>query len=128
MPTWERKPGCSTSPRNFPIAEQPSLQGYSVAEWTIQGGRGDWARGGSLKVTTTRLKPGYYWKNGMPYSANLVLTEHFRVTKEPNGDQWLNFSQMAVDPDYLTQPWIVTYHFKKLSDGVRWNPTPCSAR
>ncbi len=111
-----------------PAAEQPSLQGYSVAEWTIQGGRGDWARGGSLKVTTSHLKPGYYWKNGVPYSANLVLTEHFRVTKEPNGDQWLNFSQMAVDPDYLTQPWIITYHFKRLPDGSRWNPSPCSAR
>jgi hypothetical protein len=35
---------------------------------------------------------------------------------------------MAVDPDYLTQPWIVTYHFKKLPDASRWNPTPCSAR
>jgi hypothetical protein len=33
---------------------------------------------------------------------------------------------MAVDPDYLTQPWIVTYHFKRLPDGSLWKPTPCS--
>lgn len=41
---------------------------------------------------------------------------------------WHNLSQMAVDPDYLTQPWIITYRFKKLPDASRWNPTPCSAR
>src|SRR6266704_2739181 len=46
----------------------PSLQGNSVAEWIIIGGRGDWARGGNVKVVTKNLRPGYYWKNGMPYS------------------------------------------------------------
>jgi hypothetical protein len=119
-------PGEPAAKIEAPANEPPSGQGFSTAEWSIQGGRGDWARGGSLKVVTTHLKPGYYWKNGMPYSANLVLTEHFRVTNETNGDVWLNLSQMAVDPDYLTQPWIVTYHFKRLPDGSLWKPTPCS--
>jgi len=111
-----------------PAGEQPSWQGYSIAQWTIMGGRGEWAKGGSLEVVTTNLKPGYYWKNGMPYSAKLILTEHFRVLKESTGDDWLYMSQMAQDPDYLTEPWIITYQFKKLPDGSRWNPTPCSAK
>ena len=111
-----------------PAGEQPSWQGYSVAEWIIQGGRGDWARGGNLKVVTTHLKPGYYWKNGMPYGGSLVLTEHFRVMKEANGDEWLAMSQMAEDPQYLNEPWIITYQFKKMADGSKWNPTPCAAK
>src|SRR5439155_22445887 len=90
-----------------------SLQGNSVASWVIAGGRGDWARGGNLKVVTNGLKAGYYWKNGMPYSEKTTITEHFRVTKEPNGDVWLNMSLMSEDPTYLKEPWIITYHFKK---------------
>ncbi len=35
---------------------------------------------------------------------------------------------MAEDPQYLTEPWIITYHYKKLPDGAKWNPTACSAR
>jgi hypothetical protein len=111
-----------------PAGTARSWQGYSVARWTIMGGAEDWAKGGSLEVITTDLKPGYYWKNGMPYSENLVLTEHFRVLREDDGTDWLYMSQMAEDPDYLTEPWIITYQFKKLPDGSRWNPTPCSAR
>ncbi len=106
----------------------PSLQGNSVAEWIIIGGRGDWARGGNLKVVTKNLRPGYYWKNGMPYSGDTTLTEHYRITKEPNGDVWLNFSMMAEDPQYLKEPWIVTYHFKKEPDGSKWTPLPCSVK
>ena len=110
-----------------PVGE-PSLQGNSIAEWVILGGRGDWSRGGNLKVVTTNLKPGYFWKNGMVYSGRLTLTEHYRYQKEPNGDEWLNFSQMAEDPQYLTEPWIITYHYKKLPDAAKWNPTACTAR
>lgn len=116
--------GASAAPPNQP----PSWQGYSAAKWISMGGRGEWTRGGNLEVVTKDLKPGYYWKNGMPYTAKLVLTEHFRVLKEDNGDEWLFLSQMAEDPDYLTEPWIITYQFKKLPDGSRWKPTPCSAR
>jgi hypothetical protein len=109
-------------------AGAPSLQGNSTAQWISLGGRGDWARGGNLKVVTTGLRPGYYWKNGMPYSDKTTITEHYRVTKEPNGDVWLNMSLMSEDPTYLTQPWISTYHFKKEPDGSRWNATPCSIK
>jgi hypothetical protein len=111
-----------------PAGVEPSWQGYSNASWTIMGGTGSFARGGNLKVVTTRLKPGYYWKNGMPYTGNAVLTEYFRVMELPDRSQWIRFTQIVDDPEYLTQPWIVNYQFKKLPDGSKWNPTPCSVK
>ena len=54
------------------------------------GGEGHFERGGSLKVVTTHLKPGYYWKNGMPYTGNAVLTENFRVHELPDGSKWID--------------------------------------
>jgi hypothetical protein len=111
-----------------PAGEAPSYQGYSVASWTAMGGRGSYERGGSLHVTTTNLKAGYYLKNGIPYTGNAVLTEHFRVIDLPESGQWISFSSMVDDPAYLTQPYIVTYQFKKLPDGSKWKPEPCSAK
>jgi hypothetical protein len=111
-----------------PAGVEPSWQGYSMASWTIMGGSGNFARGGSLKAVTTRLKPGYYWKNGMPYTGNAALTEYFRVMELPDRSQWIRFTQIVDDPDYLTQPWIVNYAFKKLPDGSKWNPTPCAVK
>ena len=35
---------------------------------------------------------------------------------------------MVDDPQYLVQPYIKTYQFKKQSDATGWNPTPCSAK
>lgn len=107
---------------------QPTLQGHSVAAWTSRGGRGIVERGGFLKVVTTHLTPGYYWKNGLPYTGNAVLTEHFRLMQLPDGSEWMLLSQMVEDPEYLTQPFLVNYQFKKLPDGSKWNPAACSAR
>ncbi len=117
-------------PPNFepPAGVEPSAQGYSIASWTIMGGRGTFERGGSLKVVTSRVTPGYYWKNGMPYTGNARLTEYFRVMELPDRSQWIRFTQIAEDPDNLTQPWIVNYAFKKLPDGSKWHPTPCSVK
>lgn len=111
-----------------PAGLEPSWQGYSIASWTIAGGSGNVERGGSLKVVTTRLKPGYYWKNGMPYTGNAVLTEYFRVMALPDRSQWIRFTQIVDDPDYLTQPWIINYAFRRLPDGSKWSPTPCSVK
>jgi hypothetical protein len=122
------RPTQAGQPATQPAPAPASLQGNSTAQWISLGGRGDWVRGGNLKVVTTGIRPGYYWKNGMPYSDKLTITEHYRVTKEPNGDVWLNMSLRAEDPTYLTQPWIATYHFKKEPDGSKWSPTPCSVR
>ena len=92
------------------------------------GGRGMVERGGSLKIVTTRLKPGYYWKNGMPYTGNALLTEYFRIMKLPDSSTWIRLTQLVEDPEYLAQPYIVNYQFKKLPDGSTWNPTPCSVK
>ena len=107
---------------------EPSMQGHSAALWIIMGGRGIIERGGSLKVVTTRLKSGYYWKNGMPYTGNAVLTEYFRIMKLPDASTWIRLTQLVEDPEYLAQPYIVNYQFKKLPDGSSWNPTSCAAK
>jgi len=111
-----------------PAGTESSAQGYSIAQWTIMGGAGNYERGGNLKVVTTRVKPGYYWKNGMPYTGNATLTEFFRTMELPDRSQWIRYTVIADDPEYLTQPWIVNYAFKKLPDGSKWNPTPCSVK
>jgi hypothetical protein len=111
-----------------PAAVEPSTQGYSIASWTIMGGSAGFERGGNLKVVTSRLKPGYYWKNGMPYSGKAVLTEYFRTMALPDRSEWIRYTAIVDDPEYLTQPWIVNYAFKRLPDASKWNPTPCSAR
>ena len=92
------------------------------------GGQANFEKGGALKVVTTQLKPGYYWKNGMPYTANAVLKENFFLLNLPDGSTWMTLTQMVEDPEYLTQPYVVNYHFKKLPDGSKWNPTPCVVR
>lgn len=123
-----------------PSPGQPDWQGFSVAEWeTVQqgqgiapagGGRGNAATAGSalsgsLKVVTTRMKPGYLRRNGVPYSANAVLTEFFDRTNEPNGDSWLILTSIVDDPTYLQQPFMLTTHFKREPDGAKFNPRPC---
>jgi hypothetical protein len=111
-----------------PAGVEPSWQGYSAATWTIVAGGGLVERGGSLRVVTTRLRPGYYWRNGMPYTGNAVLTEYFRLMELPDKSRWIRLTQIVEDGEYLTQPWVVNYAFRKLPDGSRWNPTPCSAK
>jgi hypothetical protein len=84
--------------------------------------------GGSLKVITTHMCPGYLRKNGVPYSADAVLTEYFDVTSEPNGWQSILLTSIIEDPQYLTQTILLNTNFRKIADGAGWNPTPCSAR
>jgi len=111
-----------------PAGEPASLQGYTIADWKELGGKPGFEKGGSIGAVTTHLKAGYYNRNGVPYSENAVLTEHFRVIDIPKSGQWLSFSSMVDDPEYLTQPYIVTYQFKKLPDGSKWHPEPCSLK
>jgi hypothetical protein len=85
-------------------------------------------RTGSLRVVTTNLRPGYLRKNGVPYSANAVLTEYWDLFKQAGGDEWLTITTQIEDPQYLSQPRLIAIPFKKEPDGARWDPTPCSAR
>ena len=115
-----------------PATAAPSVQGVTTAQWVLAaGGRGRAGapRRGSLKSVTTRLRPGYLRKNGVPYSANTVFTEYWDVlTGPPNNTQWLVVTNVVVDPANLQVPWTTSVHFKKEPDGAKWDPTPCSAR
>jgi len=50
-------------------------QGVSAAEWEVVAGARGPVLGGAMKVMTTKMKPGYLRRNGVPYSANAVVTE-----------------------------------------------------
>jgi hypothetical protein len=130
-------------------------QGFSIATWerpgrnsvadprvsdtagTVPGGGGAGLRGapprnpamfqgGSLRVVTTSFRDGYLRNNGVPYSENATLTEHFdRLPPHPNGDVWLIVSSVFEDPQYLTATLYLSTNFRKEPDGSKWNPTPC---
>ena len=80
--------------------------------------------GGSLKVVTTNFRDGYLRNNGVPYSENASLTEHFDrlPCPSPNGDVWLIVSSILEDPTYLNQPLYLSTQFKKEPNGAKWNP------
>jgi hypothetical protein len=132
---------------------ESSMQGVSVAQWQspqitrfytgkistqdtdtpgfpgIVNGRGpappDTRKlGGTLKVVTTHLKPGYLRNNGVPYSANTVLTEYYDIHKNGNND-YLVITSVVDDPQYLYVPWVVTNQFRREPDGSKWDPQPC---
>jgi hypothetical protein len=134
-----------------PTSGDAGYQGYSVASWDgLARGRGVFGlpgggagltggpevakggpqpvRPGSLKVVTTHMKPGYLRKNGVPYGANTVLTEFFDKVTEPSGETLLIVSTRVDDPEYLTQEFLTSTHFKKEPDGSKWSPSACSAR
>jgi hypothetical protein len=111
----------------------PQWQGDSVAAWEKQVQSGGAAgrfggaepgKGGTLHVVTTHMKPGYLRKNGVPYSANAVLTEYFdRFDK--NGVSYLIVTSVMDDPQYLNDRFIISGQFKREPDASKWNPTPC---
>jgi hypothetical protein len=115
------------------VGASPAWQGVSSARWVTPsnraGGPGPGApRQGELRVTTTRMRPGYIRKNGVPYSGDAVLTENFVRLVDDDGAVYLALTQMVEDPIYLQQPVIRTMLFKQQRDATGWNPTPCSAR
>lgn len=102
-------------------------QGYSTANWVALGARGRGATPTQLYVRTTRMRPGYLRKNGVPYSENAVLEEYYDRFTEPNGDDWLVVTTIVTDPMYLIRPYVTTNHFRKIPHLQGWDPTPCRA-
>jgi hypothetical protein len=80
--------------------------------------------GGTLKVITTNIKPGYLRNNGVPFSAAAVMTEYYDLHKRGN-DEYLVQTQVVEDPKYLNAPWVVSSHFRREPDGSKWDPQPC---
>ncbi len=114
---------------------EPSWQGRSVAAWVGREGAPEGDRYADqndpdaaryLAASTTRLRPGYLLKNGVPYSASTRLEEYFDTFTEPNGDTWLVVNAIISDPEYLARPHVTSNQFRKLPDGTGWDPTPCS--
>lgn len=103
-------------------------QGVSIANWEQVAGARAVLPGAGMRVTTTRLKPGYLRRNGVPYSADATVTEFYDRVTETNGDSWLIVKTIVNDPTYLNVPFITSTHFKKQADDKGWNPMPCSAR
>ena len=126
----EADAGQQTRLLHFDSAESGAgtWQGYSKAVWEmIPVGRGV-TPVGSLKVVTTRLKPGYLRKNGVPYSDRTMLTEYLDRINEPGGGAYLVITTTVEDPGYLAQPFLTSSHYRKQPDSSGWRPTTCSAR
>jgi len=109
-----------------------SWQGDSVARWEVPRGRGRAggpppAKFDSLKVVTTNLRAGYLRKNGVPYSENALVTDYFDLIPQGARPPLLVVTTIVEDPDYLTQPFIVSTQFRRQADARGWDPTPCSA-
>lgn len=110
-------------------------QGVSVASWdrpaaAISGFSfgGGGLTGASLKVVTTKAKPGYLTRNGVPYGANATFTEYWDLQQVPRGDTLLVVTVEVVDPEFLSSPYWYSVHFKKQADATGWNPRPCTAQ
>jgi hypothetical protein len=110
-----------------------ALQGYSAASWFKQVqqsgfgkpyGGAEPGKGGSLKVITTHMTPGYLRTNGVPYSADATLIEYFdRI--EDEGTTYLILTSIVIDPTYLQDQYVTSYEFKLEPDGSKWHPQPC---
>lgn len=105
-------------------AQDPNTPGFSGQ--TPQGSAPPDSRklGGTLKVVTTNLRPGYLRNNGVPFSANAVLTEYYDIHKDA-GQEYLVITSIVDDPQYLYVPWVVSNHFRREADGAKWDPQPC---
>jgi hypothetical protein len=106
-------------------AQDPNTPGFANASMASPPPPPDTRKlGGTLKVVTTHMKPGYLRNNGVPFSANAVLTEYYDVHKRGN-DEYLVQTQIVEDPEYLNAPWVVSSHYRREPDGSKWNPQPC---
>lgn len=115
----------------IPPSGARTLQGESKAQWFGYaqsrglGFGGSPPTGGALHVVTRNTTGGYIRKNGVPYSQNAVITEHFNLLDYGKGEVWMVVTTIIEDPKYLTQPMITTTNFRKEADTSRWNPQPC---
>jgi len=82
-----------------PMDEHTGL-GHSVGVWN----------NGILTVTTTQLTPYYHRRNGVPYSENAVMTEHFVL----HDAAYMTLITKVDDPEYLSEPLVRSVSFKKL--------------
>jgi hypothetical protein len=136
--TLKLETDAGTQTRLFSFAQQTAgagdWQGVSVASWDAPqapiAGRGgaDPGSRSSLKIVTSKMKTGYLQKNGVPYSADAVMTEYFDRLDVPGSDPLLLVTTEIVDPAYLATPYWTSVQFKHQNDAAGWNPSRCSVR
>ncbi|MAY03682.1 MAG: hypothetical protein CMQ38_11985 [Gammaproteobacteria bacterium] len=106
---------------------EPALQGFSQANWERSiSSRGFFPANylTHLQVVTTELTPGYLRLNGVPYSENAIITEHFTLS-EGFGGEWLTITTIVEDPQFLTEPFVTSTDFRREANDELWNPEPC---
>jgi hypothetical protein len=81
------------------------------AEHTWDGFSTGEVKGNQLIVTTTHMKPDMIQRNGVPYSFEAKMTEHFIR----HGD-YLTLVTMIEDPIYLEEPLVRTTQWARSSD------------
>jgi hypothetical protein len=123
---------------NPPENKVEDYQGSSKAEWDLGNagagglffGRGGAAStpSGSMKVVTTRMKPGYATRNGVPFSNTATLTEYYDLVKQKNGVEYLILTSSLDDPTYMSQPMWTATHFKKQADARGFTPVGCDGK
>ncbi len=124
MAEWQTPQSIRAYTSKIP-AQDPNTPGFAAASMASPPPPPDTRKlGGTLKVVTTHIKPGYLRNNGVPFSANAVLTEYYDLHQRDGAD-YLVQTQILEDPRYLNAPWVVSNHFRREPDGSKWDPEPC---
>ena len=96
--------------RPHPSANAPhTAGGFSTGRW----------EGRMLTVTTTHLKTGLVWRNGVPHSDQATMVEHYI-----RHENMLTVTMILTDPIYWEEPFIRSATFE-LDANTRVLPEPC---
>jgi hypothetical protein len=76
-------------------------------------------------VVTTNLSGGWLRRNGVPYSADATVTEHFDRFPAPDDSEWFVVTTVVEDPVYLRSRFVTSSHFRREPDDTGWNPRAC---
>ena len=102
--------------REFHLGTVPAGSGL-----TWQGRSTAFEEGKSLLTVITRdMQPGLLRDNGVPYSDQAVLTEHFT-----RHDDLFTVIVVVEDPEYLTAPFIKSTSFRRIQRPADWNMGSC---
>jgi hypothetical protein len=112
--------------------DDPGWQGITKAEWEMRGLDNGFApptpKPIALKTVTTKARPGYIRKNGVPYSADAVVTEYYDILPGFDGTEYLVVKTIVDDPEYLTQEYVLSANFKRMPAKQGWDPRPCTVK
>ena len=73
------------------------------------------------------MKAGYATRNGVPFSADAVVTEYFNVYSDIDGASWLVVTTIVRDPKYLRTDYITSSNFRKEPNDSKFKPAPCKS-